>query len=764
MLFPALVVLYFGPAMLQGYMLAPGDGLAQYFYERVLAAEALKAGEMPFWNPFHFGGTPFLATIQPGVFFPGNWTFFVLPPVAAMNVAVLLTYVWAGWGVIALCRALALPRSAALLAATIFVFGGFMAYHVEAITMIQAASFLPWLLFVIERYRQDLRLRYPVAGALLVALMLFAGHPQMAAYSLLVAGAYTLFRAVSLGRAAWPYLFHLGLMVAIGVGLALVQLLPTLDLIPMTQRQSISYERLVRSSLDWLALPGFLAPFLFGTRRTDSLIATPLWGPDPWLGAQHGYVGPVALILAAGALLLWRRESQVRFWGALAVVAFVLALGGNTPLYRAWALLPVVNTMPYASRHLLEFDLAVAMLAAFAVAGAGVWLKRWWLAALPVVGSLGVLLVAVVAVGPGFAERSGPYMPPGVDLSAALSLTSPAVWLPLLLVAVTCLWLAWRRPGPAWRGGLIALVAFDLFLYGAYMGRYLDGKVMPADYASSPRVTSAPYQGRTLAIANVSYPFFEPLPYLEKLRYPGLSTVQGARMINGYDAFIMQRLASLTGMESLGHLANPAVWQPGHHVLDLLGMTELRLDAGLAETPAWRERLASPRFGKVRREGEVVVAENRQALPRAWRPARVTLLAKAEVDRRLTADPGFRALEEALVEAPLAGDAWTGGVATLETRSVNRLRLETEGPGPGLVVLSEGYDPGWRATAHGESLPVHRVDGLLIGVEVPPGAQIVELNYEPRLWRAGLAGSGLASLALIAWGYLGRKRKRGWQR
>ena len=85
------------------------------------------------------------------------------------------------------------------------------------------------------------------------------------------------------------------------------------------------------------------------------------------------------------------------------------------------------------------------------------------------------------------------------------------------------------------------------------------------------------------------------------------------------------------------------------------------------------------------------------------------------------------------------------------------MRLVTDGPGPGLVVIGSGYDPGWQAfDAQGQPLPVLRADAILTAVAVPAGAQEVTLRYRPQHWgRAlGLAGSSLALLLLwLAFGH-----------
>src|SRR5207248_1310377 len=51
----------------------------------------------------------------------------------------------------------------------------------------------------------------------------------------------------------------------------------------------------------------------------------------------------------------------------------------------------------------------------------------------------------------------------------------------------------------------------------------------------------------------------------------------------------------------------------------------------------------------------------------------------------------------------------------------NGLVLEGEAPEPGLLVVCEGYDPGWRARVDGAPVRVFLADELLVGIPLPTG-------------------------------------------
>jgi uncharacterized membrane protein YfhO len=76
-------------------------------------------------------------------------------------------------------------------------------------------------------------------------------------------------------------------------------------------------------------------------------------------------------------------------------------------------------------------------------------------------------------------------------------------------------------------------------------------------------------------------------------------------------------------------------------------------------------------------------------------------------------------------------------------------RVDVGTGGPGWLVLSDQYFPGWTAVEAGDSrLPVRRANGLLRAVHVPARETRVSFRYEPTSVRLGVFLT-LAALALL---------------
>lgn len=756
--------LIFWPVIAAGSLLGPGDGLAYYLPMRVLAAKAWLAAEVPFWNPYNFSGMPLLATLQGGVFFPGNFPFLLFPPVTALNVTVILAFSLAGYATYAFCRAIACSRAGAIAAGLTFMLSGFMVGHVVHVTILQAAALMPALLWAVERYALTRSRRYALAGSLLLACAILAGHPQTVAYGMLAVGPYALWRASGLaGADRWRFLAGIALGGVLAVGLAFIQLAPTMALIPETQRSAFTYTQLLHDSLPPRQLATLLFPYLFGALGS-TLYPVQYWGAGTDSAEGMAYVGLAGLTLALVAVLLARRQASARFWVIVLVVALMLACGDATPLFKLTTLVPPYNAMRAPGRHLLEAHLAIAILAGLGLT----WLQAQAEGArsrLAIAGGLvaaglvaGALMLAVA--GGAIAARLQPYF--GVDLASALSVRQPAVWVPLLAGAALApvLVLLVRHPRGLGPAALLGYLVLDLGSFSHQMDWNTlrpATPVLPA-YAEG---TLPPGERRVLAVSD-RFGYFQ-RDLLEAMVLPGPSAIAGIRSAGGYDAFIKARYSRLLDGATSGGALKPSIVEPGSHVLDILGVRQLRLDPLLQAGSAWPQALARGGYVLARQVPNAAIYENPGALPRAWRVEEARVLPEAALDRHLMADPAFDPRRVALLEAGPA-PVVTPGTAEAGAAGHNRILGRTEGPGPGLVVVSESYDPGWRAFSAAGELPVRRVDGLVLGVEVPAGRVGFELRYAPPRWPIGLAVSASSSVGLLAWALWGRiRRGREWR-
>jgi uncharacterized membrane protein YfhO len=70
---------------------------------------------------------------------------------------------------------------------------------------------------------------------------------------------------------------------------------------------------------------------------------------------------------------------------------------------------------------------------------------------------------------------------------------------------------------------------------------------------------------------------------------------------------------------------------------------------------------------------------------------------------------------------------------------------------PGLVVLADNWDKGWRAYWNGRPVPILRANYAVRGVVVPAGNGTLEFIYKPASLILGLWLAGLAVIVLAGW-------------
>jgi hypothetical protein len=127
-------------------------------------------------------------------------------------------------------------------------------------------------------------------------------------------------------------------------------------------------------------------------------------------------------------------------------------------------------------------------------------------------------------------------------------------------------------------------------------------------------------------------------------------------------------------------------------------------------------------------------------------------------------DQGFDPRTEVLLaDARPSGPPGAPGAAHVVSRAADTVEVEAELSAPGVLVLVEAFDPGWRATVDGRSAPVLRANTLFRGVRLAPGRHRVRFAYRPRAAALGLglSGAGVLLAAALALRVRGAARGEG---
>jgi len=508
--------------------------------------------------------------------------------------------------------------------------------------------------------------------------------------------------------------------VVAGLGLAALSLLPAVEMVRHTRRVALSYAEAARYSLPPAALIGFLVPDLFGRGVTG------FWAP--WPRVEVGYLGVLPLLLAAVALLLRRDDRRVRFFALLAVLSLLLALGEHTPLHRlAYAVVPGFRNLRAPARFTVLADFALAALAALGLDALlrtpPALLRR---ALRHLVWVVPLVAGATLLLGYGMLRH---FTPAPERMAAAVRGLGIFVGLlgaaTLLLVARARGWLSARSTGLL----AVALVALDLILLGSGVDV---GHQDPTANFRRPRI--------------VEFLHSDPSLYRIEVRPEAWG-------------WWSPDAALLHGFYDTGGIYNPLRLSDYQLFWESLTDRATRLyDFLNAKYVIAPRDFALPwdKFAPVLEDGELAVFLNRRALPRALFVYDVRVAEDHAAAFQAVHAPDFDPSRSVVLERPQLDGVQLPQRAPddppqlrITGYGLNELTLDITTATPGILVLSEVWYPGWKASVDGQPTPVLRANFAFRAVPVPAGNHRVQLVFAPWSWHIGVAISVAALLGML---------------
>lgn len=734
---PAAALFLLGPlayhrALTPGWVIADWDVFFYFLPYRGYLAEAWRQGRwLPLWNPHIYLGAPFLANIQAAALYPPNLLLLALPTTSAIAWLVALHAGLAGAGMyLYALHGLRLGRAGSLVTGLIYMLSALMVSHVGHLNQSNTLAWTPWLMLATDRAAVAPRPARLAVVAVVVALIIAAGHTQQAYFSFLLAtiAAGARLWGIAVRRRLWGRtartVLLLGAAVALGVGVMTLQLAATFELMGQSVRSGgLSLADAGGSSLPFGGFLGDLLPNYSGEHRAEFATS----------------VGAAALPLIALALVVRWRRPRVTLWAVLGGVALLVAFGPKGRVYDLfYAALPGFHLFRVPSRVLLFTTVAAAVLAGHGVQTAQQLALAWRarhrrpaiqgavvgataLAALPLLAEL----VMFQAGNPqrGLLRAFQPVQQQSLQLMALFEGMAVAIILGGLLWRWTAL------------GLLPVAVAADLVLLAGHtypMNPFSDELL----HASSVTAGLAPHDlnQRYLALVPVDSPVPSTsaapagLDAWDEARYAGLlrqlesrtpntSMTDGTLDADGYDGGILPMRSYVDFRKTLipADSANPPDFTD-------------RLLTQRVQDPSWLQRAAV---------ATVVTPASADPNPPANRILVKVSQAGAYVAWRPTENVPARAHME------------DGTAARVISDTGERLVVHLPEGATGQLILADTYYPGWKATVDGAPAAVEQYDGYVRAVRIPSGAREVVFEYRPTWLMPAAAGNVVALLILV---------------
>lgn len=341
---------------------ALSDVVSQIIPWKIFNAEELKSGRIPLWNPYNLAGTPHLGNWQSGVLYPTTLLFLFLPVQIAWSLHILLQPLLAGIFMILFLRSLHLSRISSLLGAAAFAYGGFMTTWFEWGTLGHAILWLPLALYGIQRKKEEGRRKKGfILTILALTMSLFAGHPQISIYVILVVMGYFLYRNFGNLNIRQKVLYPLS-FILLPLFLAAPQVLPAIQVYLNSARTLVDGTSWARAFLIPVSgLVTFLAPDFFGNPVTRNS-----WSNFSYVEMQ-GYLGIVTLILALTAIMSIKRPGPgnprpglIKFLSCVVFISLIFATKNPIAELIVDLKLPIISSSsPARLMGIIDFSLAV---------------------------------------------------------------------------------------------------------------------------------------------------------------------------------------------------------------------------------------------------------------------------------------------------------------------------------------------------------------------------------------------------------------------
>jgi len=413
----ALTLIFFWKITFTNLILVGLDVFTYFYPYKAYAAELIRQGHLPLWNPYLFMGVPFLANIQTALFYPLNFPLYWLPVPKMITCSIVLHVFLAGLFAYFYARlSLGLGRWGAWLAAAVFAFSGFVGAQVEHVNQLNCSVWLPllFLLFDLARGRpwrsldvniqaerakpyklesspqgglpfqchlyegrgspnrahsasvwrpsaiRDERALYVLLAGLVAGLQFTAGHTQSSYITLFALGIYAIFPSLWNGGLAkfkgWKWRGGIGRSLLVYLLVVVIGVaLAAVQLLPTWELSRLSVRG---GGLSYREAISFsLKP------RLLLLSLLPTFGGEEVFSEYIAYLGIVPLALALVGALFQRRHPARPFLIFLTALGLFLGVGAYNPFYFVlYKLVPGFDLFRAPARWLYLYTFGGAML------------------------------------------------------------------------------------------------------------------------------------------------------------------------------------------------------------------------------------------------------------------------------------------------------------------------------------------------------------------------------------------------------------------
>jgi len=737
------VIIIFRDFLFSGLMLYGSDTLNAGLFFRHFYVEYFQAhGAVPVWNPYIFGGMPFIDAFHGDIFYPFSVLKFIGNFYRNLGLNLAIHIFLSGIFMYLTARQFKLSKIASSIAGAAYMFAGLITSWVAPghDGKIFVATLFPLTILFLDRaFERKPILNFTLLG-LVIGIIILSPHPQLSYYTLWVLALYGAFKMIVLFRDTKSLISVikpgtlLAAAAAIGLLISAVQFYPgyvyTKNFSPRADTKS-GYEWATSWSMHAEEAVSVVVPEFSGSNAGEGNY---YWGKNAFKDNSE-YAGSIAVFLALIGVFFYRRKESI-FFGSLALFAFIYALGGSTPIFRIfYYIIPMVKSLRAPSTIMFVFLFSASLLAGMGIQyiidrgfeKSSDTRKKFmiYIFAVPA----GLFLIALLFSAAGEAMLSiyssifygGIKTPlPQQNISkwniALMQLPNiqSGFWITFLFVGLTSaiIWFVLSRKA----GGTILLlipilIMVDGIRFDSRFVKTFDYKQYYAENALTQFFHNQPGEFRVLNLANrvgVSYNY---LPFF------------GIHVVTGYHGNQLRWYDDLLGGPAQKNLMNPSF-------ANLVNAKYILASSQMNLPPNY---FGPDSLKMVRDFGNVRIYENDNALPRTfWVTKFIVIPDRKDIYPKI--DSGLYDLSKTVIlesDPPIKLNAADSIAASPKIVSYanDSILVECGNESNALLVFTDNYYRAWEAFADGEKVDILRADGSFRAVPVKAGTKQVLFKY-----------------------------------
>ncbi len=717
------------------------DAVQLEFPNRVFVRNSLLHIEFPHWNPYSFNGMPFFATQLPGVLYPCNLLISFLPfGIGAfwyiVQLLIVLHSAIAGITMFFFLKNKKFITGAALFGSISYMFGGFIVTHAVHPMMINIVAWLPLVLLLLEKAMVSEKVRYALLGGLILGATTLSGHPQITFYEFLFIAVYSIAVFFNENNRKYYRLLMPVIVAIIGLGISMVQTLPSVELNSQAARVDWNFELASEGSISWRQLITAVMPKFFGAWTGEKGGAVPaFWLNDSFHSGYYTYwetcfySGIAILILSISFFIMQRKNKFFIILFLWLAFSMAVAMGSHLFLYNIlFHIVPGFDRFRSPARILFTWNFILPLCAAAAFDRLKVIEVKNVFFKLVIAGSC-LCLALGLAAGIGFFQNLWPEISVDNRAEYAAKQGWVACLNALFLLVPFFLYVRSKISGSMLQKFLVAGIVIDLFTFG--MGHHIVKEPVAQQYFGGNREMIAALQEQTRdGQSRVSIRQFALDPKQQISRQTPLmvvnkcqSMIDDIQVVEGYSPLNLLRKAP------------PALGSQFQMFLDLLNVSFY----------------INPDYNGSNRN---IILPNPTRLPRAKMFYRAKIFPNDSLVAlsMLSGQLDYRN-ELALTEKPDVSLMDTGkdpmSTVRITHYSAHKILLDVETQASGLLWMSEIWFSAWKAKVDGKKVKILCADNSFRTVSVPSGTHTVEFYYSSSYFFAGALITGLTVLITL---------------